>query len=49
MRARVAALGHPVHVFESGWQWGSIVDKSLVRTLNTDPDDGRGETQRVGT
>lgn len=31
MRDRVAALGHPVWVFESGWQWGSIVDKSLVR------------------
>lgn len=33
MRDRVAALGHPVYVFESGWQWGSIVDKSLVRSF----------------
>lgn len=33
MRDRVAALGHPVFVFESGWQWGSIVDKSLVSWL----------------
>jgi hypothetical protein len=30
MRDRIAALGHPVYVFESGWQWGSIVDKSWV-------------------
>lgn len=28
MRNRLAEAGHPVYVFESGWQWGCIVQKS---------------------
>lgn len=28
MRDRIAQAGHPVYVFESGWNWGCIVHKS---------------------